>query len=569
MFSEKWVRFFRKTPSVAQSKAVLQAIQSGLVHHQAGRLEDAERCYMHALQPDPDNPDALHLLGVIAAQVGKNEIAVELIDKALSTKPEFAEALCNRGNALQELKRYDEAIASYDRALLIKSGIAEASSNRGNALKALKRYDDALASYDQALLIKPDHAEALYNRGTALQDLKRLDAAVASYDRAIAIKPLYPEAIYNRGTVLQELRLLHAAVASYDRAISIKADYAEAYSNRGTALQELMQLDAALSSYDRAIAIRPDQADNYCNKAFVLLLKGDFATGWPLYEWRWRRGEAGKHKREFAQPLWLGKEPLAGKTILLHSEQGLGDAIQFCRYGRLVADLGGRVIVEVPEPLLHLLGDLEGVSQIIAKGSALPAFDFHCPLLSLPLAFGTDLGSIPCAEGYIRADRERVAKWRERLGEPGRPRIGLVWSGNSEHKFDHNRSMSLAELVRHLPAQFEYVSLQREVREADKAMLEARSDIVHFGEELKDFADTAALCEQLRLIISVDTSVAHLAGALGKPLWILLPYQPDWRWMLERTDSPWYPGARLFRQEKSGDWDAVMKRLRAELMIIR
>ena len=561
----KWARIFGKTPSVAQTDTVAQTLQTGLEQHQAGRLQEAERLYKQILQVEPGNADVLHLLGVVAAQVGKNEIAVELIDKALSIKPGIAEAWSNRGNALQELKRYEEAVASYDRALLIKPGIAEAWSNRGNAFKGLKRYDEALASYDQALSVKPDHAEALYNRGTALQELKQLDAAVASYDRAIAIKPDYAEAIYNRGTALQELQQLDAAVASYDHAIAVKPDYAKAYSNRGTALQELMQLDAAVASYDRAIAIKPDYAGAYGNKSFVLLLGGDFKNGWPLYEWRWKRKEESKHKRDFPQPLWLGKESLGGKTILLHSEQGLGDTIQFCRYARLVAALGARVVMELPEPLLDLLKDLAGVSEFIAKGSALPAFDYHCPLLSLPLAFKTDLGTVPTLPRYLGADGERIAKWRARLGERTKPRIGLVWSGNIDHKDDHNRSMSLTDLLKHLPARYQYVSLQREVREADQALLAARSDILHFGDELKDFADTAALCEQMDLIISVDTSVAHLAGALGKPVWILLPFRPDWRWLLERTDSPWYPSARLFRQEKMGDWDGVMKSVKAEL----
>ena len=578
-----WARIFRKKQSAPDAQAIEQAIQIGLDHHRAGRLPEAERCYQEVLRSDPANADVLHLLGVVAAQVGKTGLAVEMIDKALSIKPDYAEALCSRGNALQELRRYEEAIASYDRALSIKSGIAETSNNRGNtwlvvqseiaevlcnrgrALKAISCYEEALASYNRALSLRPEFAEALCGRGNMLEELKQPGAALASYDRAIAIKPENADAHICRGNVLQKLTRLKAAVSSYDRAIVIKPDSAEAYSNRGTALQELMQLDAAVASYDRAIAIKPDYASAYWNKSFVLLLRGDFENGWPLHEWRWRRGQAGRHKRDFPQPLWLGKEPLSGKTILLHSEQGLGDTIQFCRYARLVANLDAHVIMEVPEPLLPLLKDLDGVSQFVAKGSALPAFDYHCPLLSLPLAFRTDLGSIPCPRRYLRADREHVAIWRVRLGEPTKPRIGLVWSGNTEHKYDHSRSMALAELVKHLPSKYEYVSLQKDVREADRPKLEARLDILHFGDELKDFADTAALCEQLRLIISVDTSVAHLAGALGKPVWILLPYRPDWRWMLERTDSPWYPGARLFRQEKSGDWDAVMKRVKAEL----
>ena len=487
--------------SVPSSTNIPQAIDSGLAHHQAGRLQEAEHAYRQVLQVDPKNPDALHLLGVIASQVGKNEIAVDLIDKALAINPNFAEALSNRGNALQELKRYEDALASYDKALSIKPEIAEVLSNRGNVLKTLKRYDDALASYDKAISIRPDYAEALYNRGLALHELNRLDEAVASYDRAIAVKP--------------------------------------------------------------------DYADANWHKSLALLSSGDFRRGWRLYEWRWERLETKKYRRNFPQPLWLGKESLAGKTILLHSEQGFGDTIQYSRYARLVAGLGARVTMELPIQLMDLFKDLTGVSEWVAKGSPLPAFDYHCPLLSLPLAFDTDLATIPSFRRYLDVDAEHLAKWRARLGEQTRQRIGLVWSGSAEHKNDNDRSMALADLLPYLPPQYQYVSLQKEVRDEDKPVLAARSDILHFGDELKDFTDTAALCEQMHLIISVDTSVAHLAGALGKPVWILLAFRPDSRWLMERTDSPWYPSARLFRKEKIGAWDGVLERVKTELMLGR
>ncbi len=586
--------------SAPQTVTVPQALQAGLEHHQAGRLPQAEQAYRLALQLDAANPDALHLLGVIAAQVGKNEIAVDLFDRALAVKPDFAEALSNRGNALQELKRYEEALASYEKALSIKAGIAEALSNRGNALTALKRYDEALASYDRALLIKLDYPEALHNRGIALIALKRYDDALANYDQALAIKPEFAEALCSRGNVLQELRQLDAAVASYDRAIAIRPGYAEAYSNRGNALlkrmhaqaalashdraiaikpdyaeghsnrgyalEELGQLDAAMASYDRAIALKPAFAEACSNKAFLLLLRGDFERGWALNEWRWKREEVSGSARDFPRPLWLGRESLAGKTILLHSEQGFGDTIQFCRYARLVADLGARVILEAPRPLMHLLEGLAGVAELVAAGSPLPAFDFHCPLLSLPLAFNTNLGTIPASQRYLGAEAERLAEWRERLGEQTKPRIGLVWSGRPEHKHDHNRSIALADLIRYLPPHYQYVSLQKEVRDADRPSLASRPDILHFGDALRDFADSAALCELMRLVISVDTSVAHLAGALGKPVWLLLPSRPDWRWLLDRADSPWYPSARLFRKETIGSWDGVLARVETELM---
>ena len=274
-------------------------------------------------------------------------------------------------------------------------------------------------------------------------------------------------------------------------------------------------------------------------------------------------------RRPFTQPLWLGTESLAGKTILLHSEQGLGDTIQFCRYAQLVAELGARVLMEVPEPLVGLLKDVRGVSHVIVRGSPLPTFDYHCPLLSLPLAFKTNLNSIPCSTKYVHADPVKLTHWTSRLGEKRHPRIGLVWSGRTEQKNDHNRSIALAALIPHLPADCQYVSLQKEVRKIDKPMLESSTNILHFGDELHDFTDTAALCELMDVVISVDTSVAHLSGALGQPTWVLLSFNPDWRWLLERDDSPWYPSIKLYRQPRVGDWDSVLVKLTADLAQLR
>ena len=261
----------------------------------------------------------------------------------------------------------------------------------------------------------------------------------------------------------------------------------------------------------------------------------------------------------------MGLESLQGKTILLHAEQGLGDTIQFCRYAKPAADLGARVILEVRDPLLPLLQNLAGVSEIIARGAHLPAFDFHCPLMSLPLAFRTRLDTIPSPEGYITPAPEKVASWQTILGDKVKPRIGLVWSGSPGHSHDRNRSISLANLLARLPKGFEYVSLQKDVRPGDLPALQGRADIRQLGDQLADFSDTAGLCALMDIIISVDTSVAHLAGALGKPVWILLPFNPDWRWLLDRTDSPWYAAARLYRQDTPGNWQGVFEKIEADL----
>ncbi|PIT71198.1 hypothetical protein B9Z41_17075, partial [Limnohabitans sp. JirII-31] len=285
--------------------------------------------------------------------------------------------------------------------------------------------------------------------------------------------------------------------------------------------------------YDKAISLKPDYAGAHWNKSLELLALGQFKEGWKSYEWRWKHEDLGSKLPNFSQPQWLGVESLQGQTILLHSEQGLGDTIQFCRYAKLVKAQGARVVMEIPAALVPLLQGLEGVDELVQSRQALPAFDYHCPLLSLPLAFKTELSTIPSPEPYLRSDKAKVNQWRIKLGPKSKPRVGLVWSGSTQHKKDHNRSLRLDELIHYLPNSFDYVCLQKEIRAVDQETLK-QSRIQYFGDELKDFADTAALCELMDVVISVDTSVAHLSGALGRPTWVLLPYVPDWRWLLDR-----------------------------------
>ena len=330
-------------------------------------------------------------------------------------------------------------------------------------------------------------------------------------------------------------------------------------------LHEMKQFDEALVSYDRALAVRPDHADAHYNEAFCRLLIGDFDRGWKQHEWRWETEQRRSQKRNFAQPLWLGSNEVAGKTILLHAEQGFGDTIQFCRYVPLVAERASRVILEAPGTLRGLMSTLPGATKIVSRGEPLPEFDLHCPLLSLPLAFGTRLETIPSVTPYLRTPLQDSKNWQARLGPKTRPRIGLVWSGRRTHRNDQNRSISLRSLIPLLEINATFVSLQKDVHPDDVALLRARSDLLHFGEELKTFSDTAALLSNLDLIVAVDTGVAHLAGALAKPLWLLLPFIPDWRWLLDRDDSPWYPTARLFRQDDSRNWDNVVERIYAAL----
>jgi tetratricopeptide (TPR) repeat protein len=534
-------------------------LKSAIALHQRGQLAEAEPIYRKVLRAAPTQFDAQHLLGVLKHQQSRNEEAVTLIAAALQERPDAAVALANYGAALNALGRFAESVTSCDKAVALQPSFPEALNNRGVALKELGRTDEALESYDRAIALRPSYAEALNNRGIALRELKRTAEALASYDRAIELKSTYAEAYNNRGVALAELKRFNEALVNYAMAIMLKQGYVEAYNNSAAALYLLKRFDEARASYDQAIVLDANHADAHWNKAQLTLLQGDFASGWAEYEWRWKIGASAG--QDFSQPRWQGGDVVAGKTILLHSEQGLGDTIQFCRYAPLVTERGAQVILEVQGPLKRLMAGLPGVTQVIAKGEPQPAFDFHCPLLSLPLAFGTTLETIPPT--FLRAPVETPRNWPAIPDH--RPRIGLVWSGNPAHKRDQDRSIALRAILPLLDIDATFVSLQKDVRAGDAAVLKERNDILDVRDRLGDFQDTAALMSQLDLVIAVDTSVAHLAGALGKPVWVLLNDVPDWRWLLDRDDSPWYPSARLFRQDASCDWDKVVTQVRQAL----
>jgi tetratricopeptide (TPR) repeat protein len=550
----------RVNPNYAAPYACL-----GLALRELKNLEDALASFDRALVLRPDDAEVLNNRGNALLEVARHEEALASYERALALKPAFVTALVGRGIALLRLGRPGDALPPVDRALALKNEDTLALNARGNALVDLKRPAEALASLDQALSLKPDFAEALSNRGNALLDLKRPEEALASLDRALVLKPDFVEALVNRGNALRKLRRPEEALASYDRALMLKPDFVEAISNRGNALRDLKRLDEALASYVRALALKPDYANAHVNEGLTRLLAGDFQRGWRKHEWRWQTDEGKDSKRDFKQPMWLGEPSVDGKSILLHAEQGFGDTLQFCRYARLVTAQGATVLMEVQPALKSLLARLEGVSRLLAYGEPLPAFDFHCPLLSLPLAFNTTKASIPAKIPYLSADPARVGEWGRRLGDKRLPRIGIVWSGRTEHRNDHNRSIPLANFAKLVSSDAEFISLQKEVRAADDSVLNAYQHIRHIGDQLNEFADTAAIVELLDVVITVDTAVAHLAGALGIPVWILLPFNPDWRWLLDRGDSPWYPTARLFRQPAVGDWDSVIERIAIEL----
>jgi tetratricopeptide (TPR) repeat protein len=582
---------------------IADLFQKSSALHRQGNLEEAQVIYEKILSIQPDHFDALQLLGSLLAQLHKYSEAIKYLSKALKINPGDARTQCNQGIVLKELKRFDEALSSYNQAIAIEPSYADAFNNQGILLEELKRFDEALSSYNQAIAIEPKFAQAYYNRGIVLQELKRFDEALVSYnqaiainsnfvnaynnksivlkslkrfdealsvcDQAISIKPDYPNTYYNQGKILQELNRHDEALVSYDQAIVIKPDYSEAYNNRSNTLKELKQFDKALVNYNQAIAIDPNYADAYFNKSLLLILRGNYGEGWQLYEWRWKQKHNIDSRRSYKQPLWLGNESLIGKTLLITIEQGFGDYIQFIRYAFLVEKLGAKVILEAPLLLMKLASTLKGHFIFVESGKSLPDFDYYCPIVSLPLAFKTTVETIPATLPYLYVDKVKKQQWNKKLGKQVMIRIGLVWTGNPDHTNDHNRSLLLKQFSHLLTLPFEFHSLQKDIREADAQTIIDHPHIYQHQDELQDFSDTAALVDAMDIIISVDTSVAHLAGAMGKKLWLLLPYLPDFRWMLDREDSPWYPSAKLYRQEKINDWDTVLEKLKADLLKLK
>jgi hypothetical protein len=437
---------------------------------------------------------------------------------------------------------------------------------RGNALLVQARFEEALACYNQVIALDPGHIGALCNRGVVLGRLQRQHEALASFDAAIALKPDCAEAFSNRASALSALDRFEEALESFDRAIALDPGLAQAFYNRAVALARLNRLDEALASYDRAIAAQPDYAQAVFNRALVLLLKGDLAQAWEGYEWRWRGVAGSVPARRFGCPQWRG-EDVAGRTILLYQEQGHGDAIQFLRYVPMVAARGARVVLEVSKPLRRLVGQLPGVERVLERGEPVPTADCHSPLLSLPLVFGTTLATIPASVPYLEADAGLVAAWRRRLAPLGGVRVGVVWAGRASNSADTRRSIMLAQLAAlwDVPGA-SFVSLQKGDAASQAHSLQAALPMHDWTEELGDFADTAALIAALDLVISVDTAVLHLAGALGKPVWLLNRFDTCWRWLLDRDDSPWYPTLRQFRQARPGDWDSVIAAVRPALI---
>jgi tetratricopeptide (TPR) repeat protein len=496
-----------------------QALAVAAGHHQAGRLREAELLLRQVLAQNPDHPDALHILGLIAHQTGHSDAAIALLRRAIDANPHAADPRANLGVILAKCGRHPEAIEQYQKAIAIDPSHADAHNNLGNVLSRSGQSAQAEAEFREALTLRPAFPEATNNLANEFRKQGRLEEAVTLFQKAIALSP----------------------------------NYAEAHNNLGATMERLGRRDQALAAYQRALSLLPNYPEASFNLGLFHLLHGELERGWPLYESRPSLTDAALMRR-FDQPLWDGSA-LEGRRILLYAEQGHGDTIQFVRYAPMVCARGGQVIVECQPALARLLARQGTVGQVIAQGEPLPPFDVQCPLMSLAHIFGTTLKNIPAPIPYIAPDNDLVERWRQRLAAfDGRRKIGIAWAGSPAHIFDRDRSIPLSALAPLAKvADVRFFSLQKGPK-AVLAKSPAGFDLVENTDLLEDFAETAALIQNLDLVIAVDTAIVHLAGAMGRPAWVLLPFAPDWRWMLDREDSPWYPTLRLFRQRARGDW---------------
>lgn len=587
-----------KLSSAADKNRAAAALSAGLAHHSAGRLADAEKCYREALTLDADNADAYHLMGVLALQVNKPAAAVDLIAQAVRRNAGNAVYFSNLGGALRRLGRLDEAVAAGREAVRLDDAFADGYNNLANALMDKQAYGEAAATLarlialrpqaveqrlmlanalmkdnrpadaelalNDLLKIAPKNAAALNNLGVTLRKLKRNDEADAAYRRALAVADDDPGVLSNYGTLLMETDRIDEAVAVFRKAVRLKPDFGEAHLNLGLALRTQMRVTEAIACVREGVRLLPDRAEARTGLGELLLLNGELEEGLREYEWRSRMAEFPSPRRDFAQPEWDGVVK-PGMTLLVHDEQGVGDTIQFVRFAKIARQRGIDVIVECNTQLTRLLQSMPDVGRVIGRFSPPGPYDAHVSLLTLPRHLGLTRDSIPAETPYLAAEPQLAEHWGRRIAAtPGADRalrVGLVWAGSPEHRNDHNRSLALSRLapLGGVPNVCLF-SLQKGAGANQAADPPPGLALTDLGPEIGNFADTAAILQHLDLVVTVDTSVAHLAGALGRPVWVLLPFFPDWRWLYGTDLSPWYPTMRLFRQEAPKDWDPVIAR---------
>jgi tetratricopeptide (TPR) repeat protein len=589
-------------PISANPSVPREFYEVGLQHLSAGRPLDAQVCCQRALEIDAGFADALHLLGLIALQAqhydhaiewliravrqdakseylvtlatclklcGRLDEALKVFDKAVQLRPDDPELWRHLAGALVAGERHGEALLAYQQTLKLAPQHVEAALQSAVLLHRLSRFEEALAQFELCDQLRPDHAATLQARARTLRALQRHEACLADLARAHALDPGDAITCNNIGDALLGLGRYREGLDWFEKAIALRSDVAEIWVNKAFALTQLRRFDDAIAILKQAIVLDPSNARAAYELAHLLLQTGNFAAGWAAREARWNMPDFSADYPKFPQARWLGKEPVAGKTILVHIDEGLGDALQFVRFVPKLAQRGARVILVVQDTLVSLLSGLSGVAECIPFSASvagrLPAFDMHCPIMSLPLALDAMLGEIPPPTALPPLPPARVEAWEKRLAPRKRPRVGLVWAGNPRQGNDRNRSMELSTLLPLLDLDACFVSLQKDLKPDDKALLGVRGDILDPSDGLIDFVDTASLVSRLDLVITVCTSVAHLSATLMRPTWVMLPYIGDWRWLDNRDDSPWYPSIRLFRQDETRDFDKVVGRVRAEL----
>jgi tetratricopeptide (TPR) repeat protein len=539
----------------------------GRAYLQKGQPEAAAACYRQVIRRRPDALDAYLALGVALRALGKLEEAESYCRQAIALAPDNSEAHHSLALTLAQQGKNATAEISYREALRLRPDFPEAHNNLGIALEEQGKLDEAIAHFRESLRLRPEAPETHSNLGVALAAQGKLDEAAACHQQALRLKPDYAEAYNNLGNVLRAQGDVAAAIACHRRALRLRPGYAEAYNNLGIDLVQEGRLEDALTCYERALRLKPDYPEAHLNRALAWLALGQFDKGWLEYEWRWKGKEMPP--RWFAQPRWDGT-PLAGRTLLIYTEQGLGDTLQFIRYAPLVKASGGRVLVECPPALVPLVSTCPGIDRVLPQGAPLPPFDVQVPLLSLPGLMGTTLETIPAKVPYLFPDAALRRQWGQYLQAYPGFRVGLAWQGNPKYRGDQQRSIPLRSFapLGQLPG-LRLFSLQKGYGIEQLAHWPGPTPILHLGEQLDTtagaFMDTAALMVHLDLVITSDTAVAHLAGALGVPVWVALPYACDWRWLRQRTDSPWYPSMRLFRQSEPGNWEEVFAQIASQL----
>ena len=497
---------------------------------------------------------ALHARAAAAAEKGHCASACAIYEKILHLQPTDSKALLHLGKIAKQLGDAKTALKSL---LLIPQDdpyYFDAQLESGLIFMKIGNADAAIKCLSSAIKTQPSSVLALASRAMAFIKIEKYEKALLDLTKCTNLDPKRADIFYNRALTYRKLGENENAIADYTCAIKLDDSHYRAYNNRAIALRDAKRFDGAIDDFDKAITINRDFADGYWNKALTLLRIEKYEDAWPLHEYRWRSTNFTSPKRNFDKPLWLGNQCLNGKSILIHSEQGLGDSLQFCRYITLMHNLGCLIYLEVEKPLIKIMRSLLPSSCIFEKNADLPDFDFHCPMMSLPLAFKTEIETIPNKTPYLSACGNNKRLWKSRLSPKTKPRIGIVWQGNPAHMNDNKRSIDLKTVIDYLSPDFEWFSLQKDVTAADLNLIKSTPKLHHFGEEIGDFCSTAGLCEALDAVVSVDTSMAHLAGAIGKPVHILLSYNADARWHENRSDTPWYPNATLFRQKTDNQW---------------